>query len=153
MIVLVEACHHGHAGAPGPAQHRGDRPARGLAGDVPQGDVDGRQRVHHRAGAAEAREALARRQVQRLLLVDRLAEIVRRDGIANGGEQRVLHRRAERQAFAVAHEPVACRDATEGEAHVGAHQRLRDAHGALGRRDPERDGFYAVDDHVLFSSS
>ena len=117
VVVLVEARHHRHAACAWrrPACAETDL-LRRLAGDVPQRDVDRGQRVQHRAGAAEAREALARREVQRLAIVDRLAEIVRRDRVADGGEQRPLHRRPQRQAFAVALEAVARRHARQGQA-------------------------------------
>jgi hypothetical protein len=82
---------------------------RRLACDVPERDVDGGQRVEHSARTAEAREATARRKIQRLLLLDRLAEIMRRDRVTDGGEQCALHRRPERQAFAVASDAVARR--------------------------------------------
>jgi hypothetical protein len=89
-----------------------------------------------------ARPKLAKRlraaEVQRLAVRDRLAEIVRDDCVADRGEQRALHRRTQRQAFAVARQAVAGRDPRERQA-----QRV-----AAGPRNAQRDGFDAVDDHA-----
>jgi len=133
----------------GAAQQRRYRLLRHLAGNVPQRDVDRGQRIEDGAGAPEACEAFARREVQRLLLVDQLAEVVRRDRIADGREQRPLHRRSQRQALAVALQAVARRHPRKREAKIAARQRGRNIRRPVRRGDAQGDGFDAVDDHVL----
>ena len=105
VVVAIEAGHHRHAAPLCTAQQVGERTTRCLAGDIPKRHVDRGQGIEIGPGAAERGQAKPGFDVQALPLLHRFAQEERRDGVADRGDQALLHGRPQAQAFAIADQP------------------------------------------------